>query len=58
MVMVMGVPALMLFKYGKPRGYLLDLVVYHGMPRRYCALARDRRLTSEFIIEEAEKELK
>jgi hypothetical protein len=56
MVLVIGVPALMLFKYGKPRGYLLDLVVYYGMPRSYCALARDRKLTSEFVIEEAAKE--
>jgi len=56
MVLVLGVPGLMLFKYGKPRGYLLDLITHFGMPRSYCALARDRKLTSEFIIDEADKE--
>ena len=56
MVLAIGVPGLMLFKYGKPRGYLFDLITYFGMPRSYCALARDRKLTSEFIIEKAETE--
>ena len=56
LVLVLGVPGLMLFKYGKPRGYLLDLIMYFGMPRSYCALARDRKLTSDFIIDEADKE--
>ena len=37
MVLVLGVPGLMLFKYGKPRGYLFDLVLYYGQPRSYCA---------------------
>jgi hypothetical protein len=56
MVLVIGVPGLMLFKYGKPRGYLLDLVVYYGMPRNYCALARDQKLKGDFICERATKE--
>jgi hypothetical protein len=49
MVLVLGVPGLMLFKYGKPRGYLLDLVLYYGQPRNYCALARDTKLTNSFL---------
>jgi hypothetical protein len=52
MVLVLGVPGLTLFKYGKPRGYLLDLVIYHGQPRNYCALARDTKLTDRFLKEE------
>ena len=56
MVLVVGVPALMLFKYGKPRGYLLDLAVYYATPRSYCALAHDQKLKSGFIYETPEKE--
>jgi hypothetical protein len=52
MVLVLGVPGLTLFKYGKPRGYLLDLVIYYGQPRNYCALARDTKLTDRFLKEE------
>ena len=51
MVLVLGVPGLVLFKYGKPRGYLLDLVTYYGMPRAYCSCARDRKLTSDYLID-------
>jgi len=51
MVFVLGVPGLTLFKYGKPRGYLLDLVLYHAQPRSYCALARDTKLTNSFLKE-------
>jgi hypothetical protein len=50
-VLVLGVPGLVLFKYGKPRGYLLDLVKYYALPRSYCALDRDRKLTNEFILD-------
>jgi|SRR5579859_4962596 len=56
MVVVVGVPGLMLFKYGKPRGYLLDLVVYYAMPRSYCALAHDQKLKRDFIGGISEKE--
>ena len=38
-------------KYGKPRGYLLDLVTYYGMPRAYCGCARDRKLTTDFLTD-------
>ncbi len=56
MVVVVGVPGLMLFKYGKPRGYLLDLAIYYAMPRSFCALAHDQKLKSDFILEISEKE--
>jgi hypothetical protein len=49
MVLVVGVPGLMLFKYGKPRAYLLDLIIYHAQPRSYCANARDGKLTESFL---------
>ncbi len=46
------VPLLMVFKYGKPRGYLRDLLHWHTKPRTYCALAQDRRIRTSYIAEE------
>ena len=46
------VPALMIFKYGKPRGYVRDLLFWYVKPRAYCTLARDRAVTSSYIEEE------
>ena len=48
-VVGIGVPGLMLFKYGKQRGYLLDWVLFHTKPHVYSALERDRELTREYI---------
>jgi hypothetical protein len=55
MVLVVTVPGLMLFKYGKPRAYLLDLVIYHAQPRSYCANARDRNPIERFLKEGGSK---
>ena len=46
------VPLLMVFKYGKPRGYLRDLFRWYGKPHAYCPLARDRQVQSSYIVEE------
>jgi hypothetical protein len=46
------VPVLMAFKYGKPRGYVRDLVSWHFKPRAYCAVARDRQITTRYLREE------
>ena len=48
-VPILSVPALMLFKYGKQRGYLLDWVMFHTKPHVYSALERDRELDREYI---------
>ena len=48
-VPVLSIPALMLFKYGKQRGYLQDWVMFHAKPHIYSALERDRELTREFL---------
>jgi len=48
-VPVVAVPALMLFKYGKPRGYIRDLVVWHAKPHIYCGLEPDREFAKEFL---------
>lgn len=46
------VPFLMAFKYGKPRGYLRDLILWHTRPRAYAAASRDRRFRTSYIEEE------
>jgi hypothetical protein len=48
-VPILTIPALMLFKYGKQPGYLLDWVMFHTKPHVYSALERDRELTREYI---------
>lgn len=46
------VPLLMVFKYGKPRGYLKDMQSWHTKPRAYCAAARDRQIQRTYMKEE------
>jgi hypothetical protein len=48
------VPFLMVFKYGKPRGYIRDLAFWYVKPRAWCALARDRQIISRYIRQEHE----
>jgi hypothetical protein len=48
-VPILCVPALMLFKYGKQRAYLLDWVLFHTKPHVYSGLERDRELNREYI---------
>jgi hypothetical protein len=43
------VPLLMVFKYGKPRGYLRDLLNWYTMPKAYCAVARDRQVRRSYV---------
>jgi hypothetical protein len=51
-VPALSVPALMLFKYGKQRGYLLDWVLFHTKPHVYSALERDHELTEPYLKDE------
>jgi hypothetical protein len=46
------VPFLMVFKYGKPRGYLRDLFHWYTQPRAYCAVAQDGKIRTSYIAEE------
>lgn len=43
------VPLLMIFKYGKPRGYMRDLLVWYSKPRAYCALAADKQMNGPYL---------
>ena len=47
------VPLLMLFKYGRPRGYIRDLALWYLKPRAYCATTRDHELSVAYIKEES-----
>ena len=49
LVPVLSIPGLMLFKYGKQRGYLKDWVMFHSKPHVYSALERDSELRSSYI---------
>jgi hypothetical protein len=49
LVPLLSIPALMLFKYGKQRGYLVDLVTFYTKPHVYCALERDTQLMREYL---------
>lgn len=46
------VPVLMAFKYGKPRGYVRDLLFWCFKPRAYCAAVRDEELKAPYLREE------
>ena len=50
-VPILTIPALMLFKYGKQRGYLWDWLMFHSKPHVYSALERDRELLREYILD-------
>jgi hypothetical protein len=56
-VPVLAVPFLILFKYGKPRRYLLDSVAYHSKPKVYCGLEPDSEHDVEYLKVEAEVEV-
>jgi hypothetical protein len=51
-VPVLSVPLLMLFKYGKPRGYLKDILAWHTKPRIYCGLELDSQINLAYLTEE------
>lgn len=47
------VPMLMLFKYGRPRGYIRDLALWYLKPRAYSATSRDREFAVAYIKEDS-----
>ena len=48
-VPVLSIPALTLFKYGKPRAYLRDWLMFHLKPHVYCAVERDAEQRVEYM---------
>ena len=48
-VPVLSIPVLMLFKYGKQRGYVQDWVMFHAKPHVYSSLEQDAELVRDYI---------
>ena len=48
-VPVFSIPLLILFKYGKPRGYLSDWLTFHFKPRVFCCLEPDKEQTTPYL---------
>ena len=46
---ILSIPALIVFKYGKPRAYLRDWLMFHMKPHVYCALERDSEQRLEYM---------
>jgi hypothetical protein len=55
-VPVAVVPLLIAFKYGKPRGYLRDLLTWHTKPLACCALARDKEIRINYVMDDTGEE--
>ena len=53
-VPALAVPFLILFKYGRPRGYLTYLVRSFFAPKAWCALERDSELMQAYVVDEEE----
>lgn len=53
-VPLLAVPFLILFKYGRPRGYLTDLARSLIAPKAWSALERDSELDQPYILDDAE----
>lgn len=53
-VPALAVPFLILFKYGRPRGYLTDLARSLIAPKAWCALEPDSELTRPYLVDEEE----
>jgi len=46
---VLSIPLLVVFKYGKPGGYLMDWMSFHFKPRVYCCLEPDSEQTRNYL---------
>ena len=47
------IPLLMLFKYGRPRGYIRDLALWYLKPRAYSGASRDQGPDAAYIKEDS-----
>ena len=53
-VPALAVPFLIVFKYGRPRGYLTDLLRSFFAPKAWCALEQDSELRAGYLVEDEE----
>ncbi len=54
LVIATGVPGLMLLKYGKPQGYIADLLAAHMKPKEYSCMGRDKVQRTNYLTDEGE----
>jgi hypothetical protein len=52
LILVTGVLGLMILKYGKPRSYLQDLVLWHSRPRAYSSTGREKLFGKPYLKED------
>jgi hypothetical protein len=52
LILVNGVPGLMILKYGKPRSYLQDLVLWYSRPRAYSCTGREKLFEHPYLKED------
>jgi hypothetical protein len=52
LILVIGVPGLMLLKYGKPRSYLHDLLLWYSKPRAYSCTGREKLFEQPYLKED------
>jgi hypothetical protein len=53
-VLGVGIPGLLIFKYGKPRGYLKDVITWQLEPHSYTALDHDTEISEPYIVEDSD----
>jgi hypothetical protein len=53
---VIGIPFLSAFKYGKPRGYLQDFILWYIKPKKRDCLSPDMKFKEPYIKEIGEDE--
>jgi hypothetical protein len=56
-VPLLAIPFLMVFKYGKPRGYLRDLALSLISARAWCAIEKDSVLKVPYLREDDGREI-
>jgi hypothetical protein len=54
LTIVVGVPFLSAFKYGKPRGYLGDRVLWFIRPKKRDCLSRDSKIAESYLQDAGE----
>jgi hypothetical protein len=55
---LIGVPFLSAFKYGKPRGYLNDFIMWYIKPKKRDCFSRDTKMTEPYLKDIGEEQEK
>jgi hypothetical protein len=55
---IIGVPFLSAFKYGKPRGYMGDFIMWYIKPKKRDCFSRDTKMTVPYLKDIGEEQEK